>query len=140
MKNVYEIFAEFENAPNVEEKIAVLRNNDNWALKNVLIGTFSKNVRFSVKEIPAYKPDMVPPGMGYTSIHQELGRVYLFEEGNPRTPPALTEQRKKELLVQTLEALEPKEAEVYANMLLKRQNVKGLTYAVVREAFPDLPI
>lgn len=140
MKNLYEVFDEFKAAPNVEEKINVLRRNNSWALRNVLIGTFSPNVVFCFTEIPPYKPDMVPAGMGYTTIHQELDRVYLFEVGNPRTPPGLTLERKQELLVQTLESLESREAEVFAGMLMKKLNVEGLTYMVVKEAFPDLPI
>lgn len=138
MKNIYEIFTEFENAENLEDKILVLRYNASYALKNVLRGTFDPNIRFTIKEIPEYKKSDSPPGMGYSSIHHELGRVYLFEENNPKVDPNLSVERKRQILIQILESLEAKEAEVFANMLLKKQDVKGLTYMVVREAFPDL--
>jgi hypothetical protein len=37
-----------------------------------------------------------------------------------------------------LEAMEKREAEVFMNMLLKKQKVKELNAEVVKEAFPNL--
>lgn len=138
MKNIYEVFDEYVKAPTVDDKINILRTNSSYALRNVLRGTFDPNVKFVFNEIPAYKKSDAPPGLGYTSIHQELGRAYLFEVNNPRVSPTLTLERRKQILIQILESLEAREAEIFANMLLKRQNVEGLTYMMVRQAFPDL--
>lgn len=138
MKNIYEIFTEFENAENRDDKITVLRNNDGWALRNVLKGTFDPNIKFVIEQAPQYKRSDSPPGMSYSSIHKELDRVYLFEANNPRVSPNLSNKRRIEILIQILEVLEAKESEIFMNMLLKKQKVKGLTYAIVKEAFPDL--
>ena len=138
MKNLYEVFDEFEHAKTTQDKIAILRNNATYALKNVLEGTFSPNITFCFKKIPDYKPSDAPIGLGYSSIHQELGRVYLFQENNPKVNPNLSHKRKEEILIQILESLEAKEAKIYADMLMKKQHVKGLTLSVVKQAFPDL--
>jgi len=138
MKNIYEIFDEFEKASNKEERINVLRQNRNYALRSVLKGTYDKNVVFSIDKVPLYKPSDAPPGLGYTSINMELGRAYLFEANNPRVSPNLTKERKEQILIQILEALEKREAEVFMNMILKKQKVKGLNAEIVKEAFPDL--
>jgi len=138
MKNIYEIFDEFEKAETKQDRIAVLRNNDNYALRNVLRGTFDPDVVFTVEKVPNYKPSDSPPGLAYTSINQELGRVYLFEKNNPRTDPNLSDARKDQILVQMLEAMEKREAEVFMNMILKKQKVKGLNDKIVKEAFPNL--
>ena len=138
MKNIYEIFDDFVKASSRQEKIDVLRKNDNYALRNVLRGTFDPNVQFTIEQVPYYKPSDSPPGMGYSSIHQELGRVYLFEKNNPKVSPNLSEDRKQQLLVQILEALEAKEAEIFINMIKKKQKVSGLTEKIVKEAFPNL--
>lgn len=138
MKNIYEIFDEYEKAETIDDKINVLRSNESYALRNVLQGTFDRNIKFSIKTIPNYKISDAPPGLGYTSIHVELGRIYIFEENNPKVSPNLSLERKNQILIQILESLEAREAEVFANMLLKKQNVKGLTYAIVKQAFPDL--
>jgi hypothetical protein len=138
MKNLYEVFAEFENAPNRQEKIDILRNNKSYALECVLRGTFHPNVRYVIDEIPNYRKSDAPAGLGYTSIHQELDRAYLLEENNPRTSPDLTLNRKKVILAQMLESMEEKEAAVFAGMIMKRLPVKGLTYKLTQEAFPGL--
>lgn len=138
MKNLYEIFAEFEKATTQEEKIHVLKSNSGWALQNILKGTFDPTIQFVIEKVPYYTPSDSPPGMAYTSIHQELGRVYLFEQNNPRVDSNLSHARKEQILIQILEALEAKEAEIFMNMLLKKQKVKGLNASIVKKAFPGL--
>lgn len=138
MKNVYEIFQEFENAATKNDKVEVLRRNGNYALRSVLQGTFDPNIEFVVERVPYYKPSDSPPGLGYTSIHQELSRIYLFIKNHPKAPAGLSEERREQLLVQMLEAMEKREAEVFMNMILKKQKVKGLNSSIVKEAFPDL--
>jgi hypothetical protein len=136
--NLYEVFEEFEKAPSRKEKVAVLQKHSSWALREVLKGTFHPDIKFSLLRAPSYRASDSPVGMGYTSIHQELGRAYLFEENNPRIQKGLTGARKEQILIQILESLEAREAKIYLDMLLKKQHVKGLTEAIVREAFPDL--
>jgi hypothetical protein len=138
MKNIYEIFDEFEAAQTKEEKIEVLRKNNSYALTNVLRGTFDSSIEFVIDKVPYYKPSDSPPGLAYTSIHQELSRAYLFEKNNPRVPPNLSEKRREELLIGLLESLEKREAEVFMNMLLKKQTVRGLNKKIINEAFPNL--
>lgn len=137
-KLLCEIFEEFEKRESREDKIAVLRFNTTWALKNVLKGTYDPNIKFVIEKVPYYKPTEDPHGMGYTSIHKEIDRAYIFEENNPKVSPNLTLARKEQLLIQILEALDKREAEIFMNMLLKKQKVKGLNAGIVKEAFPDL--
>ena len=68
MKNVYEIFDEFEAANTHEDKIAVLRKNVCYALREVLRGTFNPNIKFTTERVPSYKSSDAPPGLGYTSV------------------------------------------------------------------------
>jgi hypothetical protein len=138
MKNIYEVFEEYEKASTKEERVAVLRRNENFALKSVLKGTYDPNVKFTIDRVPLYKPSDAPIGLGYTNIHTELDRVYLFEVNNPRTSTNLSDKRKEHILIQMLEAMEKREAEVFMNMLLKKQKVKELNAEVVKEAFPNL--
>lgn len=137
-KLLCEIFDEFEKRDSREDKIAVLRFNQTFALRNLLRGTYDPNVKFVFEKVPYYNPSNDPEGMGYTSIHQEISRAYIFEEGNPRVSPNLPFERKEKILIQILEALDKREAEIFMNMLLKKQKVKGLDAELVKEAFPDL--
>lgn len=136
-KLIHEVFSEFEQRDTKHDQLAVLRFNQSWALKNVLKGAFDPNVEFAI-DVPEYKKQNVPVGLGYSSIHQELGRAYLLEKNNPRVDKNLSAERKKQILIQILESLEDKEAEIFANMIRKDLKVKGLTYEIVKEAFPDL--
>lgn len=138
MKNIYEIFDEYEKASTKQERIEVLKRNGNYALRSVLKGTYDPNLQFVIEKVPLYKPSDSPPGLAYTSIHQELGRIYLFIKDDRRTPSTLTEKRREQILIQILETLEKREAEVFMNMFLKKQKVKNLNVDIVREAFPDL--
>jgi len=137
-KNIYEVFDDFKAAKTKADRIAVLRKNDSFALKNVLLGTFHTGVSFVFKKIPDYKSEDVPPGFGYNNITKALDMIYIFMENHPRVSPNLSLDRKTQLLVQTLESLEPREAEVYTNIILKDQKVPYLTEALINDAFPDL--
>jgi hypothetical protein len=137
LKNIYEIFNEVKNAASKKDAVLVLRYNQSFALKSVLKGMFDPRIKFCITTIPEYKKSDAPIGMGYTSIHQEIHRAYLFVEGEPKAAN-VSQKRKEEILIQILEALEQKEAEVYANMVLKKNPYKGLSYSLVKEAFPDI--
>ncbi len=137
-KNIYEVFKEFSFAPSKDTRIGVLQSNDSWALRNVLMGAMHPGIKYSIKKIPPFKKEDVPVGLSYNHMTDALGKVYLFMEGNPRTPPALTQKRKEELLVQILESLEPQEADIYAAMIMKDLKVPYLTPKLVNEAFKGL--
>ena len=137
-KNISEIFEEYERATEHSARVNILRFNGNYALRSVLQGIFDPRVRFVIDELPAYKQSDAPIGMGYTTIHNELDRVYLFQEGHPRVSPTLSLDRKKQILIQMLEAMEEKEAKIFANMLVKQHDVKNLDYDTVKEAIPDI--
>ena len=138
-KNIYEVFNDFKSTKNKKDRIQVLQNNDTWALRQVLVGTFCPEVQFTISETPKYKrEENLPPGMAYNNMTQVMDKMYLFMKNNPRTPAGLTEKRKNELLVQILESLEPKEADVFMGVLLKDQKVPYLTEALINEAFPGL--
>lgn len=138
MKNIYEIFDEYEQAKTDDERVAVLQKNSCLALRQVLRGTFDPTVEFAVTRVPYYKPSDAPPGLGYTNMTAELARVYLFQKEHPKLPEGLTEERREKILIQILEALEAREAVIYMNMILKRQKVKGLNAKIVARAFPYL--
>ena len=136
--NIYEIFEQFKKAKNRTDRINVLRKNDCYALRQVLLGTFHPQIKFTVKEVPDFKKVTMPAGMSYEHMTGALNRVYLFTEGNPRVPAGLTEERKMQILTQILESLEEPEANVFVRMLLKDQKIPYLTTAIVNEAFEGL--
>ena len=63
--------------------------------------------------------------------------MYLFQKGN-ESAEKITEQKRKQLLLQLLEAIEPREAEVVMGILRKDQGVEGLTIDLIKDALPNL--
>ena len=138
MKNMYEIFDEFESAKSKKEKIKVIEKNLSKSLYEVLFLTFHPDYQWKVSQFPEeYRIPDTKPGISYCQIGTELRKLYLFREGEP-TAEKLTDRKRKELLIQFLESLEPREAEVVMGIFKKDQGVKGLTYNFVKECFPDM--
>jgi hypothetical protein len=137
-KNIYEIFDEFENAHTKQEKINVIQKNINQTLINVLLLTFHPDYEWLVNDFPMeYKIPDTLPGISTCQLSTELRKLYLFRKGD-HTAENLSERKRKELLIQFLESLEPREAEVLIGIFKKDQGVKGLTYEFVSECFPDM--
>ena len=138
MKNMYEIFDEFEEAKSKKDKMDVIAKNLSKTLVQVLELTFHPQYQWIVKEMPEnYKVPDTLPGISLNQIGTELRKLYLFRKGD-NTAENLTDRKRNELLIQLLESLEPREAEVIIGIFKKDQGVKGLTYNFVKEAFPQM--
>ena len=118
--------------------MAIIQKNLSKTLVDVLELTFHPGIQWTVKSMPEnYQIKPIPVGMSYCQLSTELRKLYMFREGNP-TAQKLTEKKRNELLIQLLESIEPREAEVVYGIFVKDQGVKGLDYAFVKEAFPKL--
>jgi len=139
MKNIYEVFDEFEAADSKKEKMAVIEKNLSQTLVQVLELTYHPGFEWLITEMPDnYKiPTDMLPGLSSTQLSVELRKLYLFRKGNP-SAEQLTPEKRNQLLLQLLESMEPREAEVVIGIFQKDQGVKGLNYKFVKEAFPKL--
>jgi len=139
MKPLYEIFDEFEEAKNKQERMAVIGKHLSHTLVDVLRMTYHPDYQWKVKELPDnYKvPTDILPGITYDGLNAQLRRLYMFQVGNP-TAENLTDKRRKELLIQVLESIEPREAEIILGIFQKDLGVKGLDYKFVKAAFPNM--
>ena len=139
IKNVHEILDEFTLAINKEQRIEILQQNNLYHFKEVLKYTFNKNYQFYVED--KFPTDYIKPdtllGIRYAGIESEIRRAYLFLKGDP-TSDSLTDAKRNLLLLQLLESFEPKEAEIFFNMLNKDLKIAGLTEDLVREVYPEL--
>ena len=139
MKNIYEVFDEFEMVSSKKDRMSVIEKNLSTTLVQVLELAFHPNHQWLITEMPdGYEvPTDVLPGLSGTQLSVELRKLYLFQKGHPNAE-ILTIEKRKELLLQLLERLEPREAEVVIGILSKDLGVRGLDYKFVKEAFPDL--
>lgn len=139
MKALYEVFDDFEMAKNKKERMDIISKNLSQTLVDVLKLTYHPDFQWKVKELPEnYKvPTDMLPGITHDSLSRQLRRLYMFREGD-FTSEKLTESRRNELLIQMLESIEPREAEVLLGIFQKDLGVKGLDYKFVKEAFPNM--
>lgn len=139
MKTLYEVFDEFEEAKTKKARLDVIGRNLSPTLVKVLELTYHPKYQWTVKELPeGYRvPTDMLPGITHDNLSSQLRRLYMFLEGHP-TAGSLSDKRRDELLTQLLESIEPRDAEIILGILQKDQGVKGLNYAFVKEAFPDL--
>jgi hypothetical protein len=138
MKNIYEVFDEFEAVTTKEERMLVIEKNLSKTLVDVLQFTFHPECKWKVKEMPEnYKIPDTKPGISRCQLSTEIRKLYLFQEGHPEAEK-LSPRKQNELLIQLLESIEPREAEVIIGIFKKDQGVKGLNYKFVKEAFPNL--
>jgi hypothetical protein len=135
IKNLYEIFDEFEAATTKEEQIRILRENKSKHLLEFFNNVFDPNIHFYVNQFPKeyIKPDTLP-GIRWAGIESEIRKAYLFQKGNP-TADSLTEQKRTQLLCQLLESFEPREADFFVRMLTKNLRIPNLTLPLIREAY-----
>jgi hypothetical protein len=139
MKPLYEIFDDFESAKSKKEKMEVIGKNLSQTLVDVLKLTYHPVFKWKIKQLPEnYRvPNDILPGITYDSLNAQLRRLYIFLEGN-ETAEKIDDKRRNELLIQMLESIEPREAEIILGIFQKDLGVKGLDYKFVKEAFPDL--
>jgi len=138
MKNMYEIFDEVEAASGKKAKLLVLEKNLSPTLVKVLELTFHPSYQWLFTDIPEnYKVPDTLPGMSYAQLSTEVRKFYMFRKGD-ETAEKLTPRKRHELLIQLVESLSPREAEVVAGIFRKDQGVKGLDYEFVKQAFPQM--
>lgn len=137
-----EILAQVALAPTKEEKVNVLKKYDNTTLRSVLKLNFDKDTMLDLPPgHPTYKIDKdMPLGLGDSNLYNESRRFYLLVKGNGRRPAALKPIQIENIWIQILEGVHWTEAELLCQMKDRQLSkvYKGLTEAIVREAFPDL--
>lgn len=140
MINLYhEIFDKLTTLDSREQKIAWLQANSTPRFKDFLICMFDPNIHFDVK-IPEYRPAVEPAGLNFSTLHTEMGRIYLFVTGHPKCPSGVTPDKKESILKSILESIHKREAELFVALLTKKLKVKSLTPKLVKEAFPDINV
>lgn len=139
MKNIFEVLDEFEMANSKKEKLAVIEKNLSKTLVQVFELTYHPNYEWLITEMPDNYiiPTNTAPGISTAQLSTEIRKLYMFRKGDP-TAERLGPKKRNELLLQLLESLEPREAEVIIGIFKKDLGVNGLNYKFIKEAFPNL--
>jgi len=133
---ISEIIKKASNAKTKAEKIKILRDNNTQALRSVLKWNFDSNIISDLPEgdVPFNKND-APIGTEHTVLEREVKNLYRFIKG----ANTLTRFKREQLFIQLLEGLHESEAEIICLVKDKKiQDKYRLTFAVVKEAFPEI--
>ncbi len=132
-----EVFEKFESLTKKEEKVKLLKENTHPALRDILRINFDADV---VSVLPAgappYEKDDAPKGHSSSSLFKLHRQFKYFFKG----PFANQVQpiRREGIFLNILESIHPTEADVLVAAKDRKLKVKGLTKALVDEAFPGL--
>jgi hypothetical protein len=131
---VFEVFDEMNKKRTKAEKIEVLKANESWALKDVILGSMDSRFQWNL-------PGGSPPYTASTeqshpaNLLREHKQFKYFLKGGPGDK--LPAYKRESIFIGILEGVHPKDAELVIGMINK-ETPKGLTKPIVEEAFPGL--
>jgi hypothetical protein len=135
-----EILQQVADAKPSERAEVLKKHASNALLQEVLLLNFGPAVFDLPKGRPPFKGSVQPIGLTETNLYAESRRLYLVVKDHPRRPKNLKTLQVENIFIQMLEGIHKDEAEMLIVLKDKElaKKYKGLTEAVVRQAFPDL--
>ena len=125
-----------------KERAGVLREHaSNQLLREVLKLNFDPSIKFDLPTgEPPFKRAVVPVNLAESNLYAESRRLYLIIKDHPKRPVNLKRLQIENIFIQILEGINGIEADMLVALKDKAlaKKYKGLTEAVVRDAFPDL--
>ena len=132
--NVYEVVQKANSARYKADKIRILQENESWALKDVLRGTFDSTVKWL---LPPGEPPF-KPNDGHNAPSNLLKRNtefrYFVKGGGHEKMPSF---KRESMFVRLIESIHPDDARLVIAMINK-EKPKNITRNIVEEAFPGL--
>lgn len=135
-----EIFQEFDKVKNREQRIAVLQKyGQNPWFREFLNYAFNPRIIFDIIKIPTYKAAVEPAGLCFSTLSNEMRRLYIFILGHPKRTAKLDAKKEERILSVLLGSIHKDEAALLVKCFKKDLGVKYLTPSLVKEAFPKMP-
>ena len=134
---VTEILQKVSSAKTKKEKIELLQEYNNNALRAILIINFDESLEFLLPEgeVP-FTPNDAPVGTEHTRLAHEYKGLYKYFKGGDSS---LKGMKREQLFVQLLEGLAEEEANLLVSACNKDiQSKYRVTKAAVAEAFPQI--
>ena len=132
---IFEVIDDAIAAKSKADKIQVLRDNETWALKDLLRGTYDDTVSWLLPtgDPPFKGPEEHNAPKSLHTIHKDF--IYLVKGGKGE---GMQTFRREKMFIDMLEVVPPGDAKLLLLMKDKKQLGKGLTKKLVEEAFPNL--
>lgn len=134
VKFIYEVLEEVSKKKTKSEKVAVLKQNESWALKDIIRGSIDSKV---IWNLPGGEPPYTPSEEhnAPTNLLKENTKFKYFVKGGPGDK--LGALKRENLFIGLIESIHPTDAKLVVDMINKVKP-KYLTRPIVQEAFPGL--
>jgi hypothetical protein len=131
---VAEILEKASKIASRKEKIDYLRENQSFPMKIVLQYALDPNIEWLLPPgAPPYKANQLEDQESV--LYHEAKKMYLFVKGgNDNLKPL----RREALFLQLLENVTPEDAKLLLAAKDKKIPYPGITYKLIKEAFPDI--
>ena len=136
-KLISDVLTEASKLTKKEDRINYLRTNSSPALRDVLRIAFDADVVSLLPTgAPSFERDDAPAGYEFLNLHRGHRRFkYFFKGPVANSTPAL---RREGMFLSFIESLNGVEADMVIAAKDKKLKIKGITKALVKEAFPNL--
>lgn len=132
---VYEVFEAVGKAKTREEKIEILKQNNHWAVKDIIAGALNPAIEWNLpKGRPPYTANLAQSTPS-TLLRENQKFTYIVKGGKGDDMPSY---KREQVFLGILESIHPEDAELVLKMVEKKMPVKGLTRKIVEEAYPGL--
>ena len=131
---VWEVIEAVQKAKKKDDKIRILKENETWALKDILRGTMDSKVQWNLPEGPV--PFTRNDGHNAPSnlLKENIKFKYFVAGGEGEK---MLKPKRENIFIGMLEGIHPLDADLVVGMINK-QKIKGITKALANEAFPNL--
>lgn len=133
--NTAELIIQASQKRSKKDKADYLRSNKTDAMLDIFRGTFDDRIKFLVPngwDIPYTASEGHNHPTSLSKMHRQFNYICNTKTGN--SLPQVQRERK---YIEILEGIHPADAQLVVDMVNKKAP-KGITKAVVREAFPGL--
>jgi|TARA_B100000085_G_scaffold238566_1_gene228123 hypothetical protein len=132
-KYLFEVMQEVAKAKKKTDKVSILKQNETWALKDIIRGSMDKTVKWS---LPDGEPPYTPAESHNhpTDLRRQNVKFKYFVQGMFMDTPKFKKER---MFLEMIEGVHPEDAKLVIGMINK-ETPKGITRAVVEEAYPGL--
>ena len=131
---VFEVLEEVAKQRNRNDKVRILKENETWALKDIIRGTMDSKVKWN---LPAGQPPYTPSPAHYhpANLTKENQKFKYFVKGGPGDK--MQKVKRENIFIGILEGVHPEDAKLVISMINK-EKINGLSRPIVEEAFPNL--
>lgn len=132
--SIAEILEEAAKKKSKKEKVEYLQQHNSLPLRNILVLMYDKSKTFNIPDTaPPYTPSEFPDNQG--GLARQARKLKYFVEGF--APENVHRIKREQIFIEMLESVDKKDAELLIQMIQKKP-IKGLTKAVINEAFGEI--